>query len=183
MRIEGTLAKWNDDRGFGFIAPTLGGPEVFVHVSAFPRDGRQPAVGERLSFDIEMREDGKKRAVRIQRLTLRQANRASARVTPARPGLIRRVLPVLFMGVVGYAAYIQWGHRLFGASAPSETVTQNSPLPTASAPTPEPEFHCDGRQHCSQMRSCAEARYFLRHCPGVKMDGDNDGIPCENQWC
>jgi hypothetical protein len=42
---------------------------------------------------------------------------------------------------------------------------------------------CDGRIHCSQMKSCDEATFFLRNCPGVKMDGDNDGIPCENQWC
>ncbi|NJN48198.1 MAG: excalibur calcium-binding domain-containing protein [Candidatus Competibacteraceae bacterium] len=42
---------------------------------------------------------------------------------------------------------------------------------------------CDGRIHCSQMRSCEEATFFLRNCPNVKMDGDNDGIPCENQWC
>lgn len=44
-------------------------------------------------------------------------------------------------------------------------------------------FSCDGRQYCSQMKSCAEANYFLANCPGVKMDGDKDGIPCEQQWC
>jgi hypothetical protein len=33
------------------------------------------------------------------------------------------------------------------------------------------------------MHSCAEATFFLRNCPGVKMDGDNDGVPCETQWC
>lgn len=44
-------------------------------------------------------------------------------------------------------------------------------------------YTCDGREHCSQMRSCAEARYFLQNCPNTKMDGDRDGIPCESQWC
>jgi hypothetical protein len=44
-------------------------------------------------------------------------------------------------------------------------------------------FKCDGRTYCSQMTSCAEATYFLKNCPGTKMDGDNDGIPCEKQWC
>ncbi len=44
-------------------------------------------------------------------------------------------------------------------------------------------FICDGRQHCSQMQSCEEAKYFLANCPGVKMDGNNDGVPCEQQWC
>ncbi|MGN0857816.1 MAG: excalibur calcium-binding domain-containing protein, partial [Stenotrophomonas sp.] len=30
---------------------------------------------------------------------------------------------------------------------------------------------------------CEEARYFLRHCPNTKMDGDGDGVPCEQQLC
>lgn len=33
------------------------------------------------------------------------------------------------------------------------------------------------------MTSCSEAKLFLQHCPGVEMDGDRDGIPCEEQWC
>jgi endonuclease YncB( thermonuclease family) len=42
---------------------------------------------------------------------------------------------------------------------------------------------CDGRTRCSQMTSCAEATWFLKHCPGVEMDGNRDGVPCEKQWC
>lgn len=54
-------------------------------------------------------------------------------------------------------------------------------LPSLAAPVGPAK--CDGRIHCSQMTSCAEARYFLAHCPGVEMDGDANGIPCEKQWC
>lgn len=42
---------------------------------------------------------------------------------------------------------------------------------------------CDGRTYCSQMTSCTEATFFLKNCPDTKMDGDMDGIPCEDQWC
>ena len=70
------------------------------------------------------------------------------------------------------------------------TSTNTAPkLPTATreaAATPPAatnSYRCDGRKHCSQMSSCAEAKFFLSNCPGVKMDGDNDGIPCEDQWC
>ena len=58
--------------------------------------------------------------------------------------------------------------------------------PEKVAPTPPVVtngFSCDGRQYCSQMKSCAEAKYFLANCPGAKMDGDKNGIPCEKQWC
>lgn len=45
------------------------------------------------------------------------------------------------------------------------------------------KFKCDGRTHCSQMNSCEEAIFFIQNCPNTKMDGNNDGIPCEKQWC
>ena len=50
----------------------------------------------------------------------------------------------------------------------------------SSPNVPSQQFRCDGRQYCSQMRSRAEAEFFLRNCPNTKMDGDRDGVPCEN---
>ena len=55
-------------------------------------------------------------------------------------------------------------------------------LPLAGCQTPTPAA-CDGRTYCSQMTSCKEATFFLNNCPDTKMDGDNDGVPCEQQWC
>jgi hypothetical protein len=37
------------------------------------------------------------------------------------------------------------------------------------------------RRTCSQIGSCAEARWYLQNCPwGGRLDRDNDGIPCES---
>lgn len=44
------------------------------------------------------------------------------------------------------------------------------------------QFKCDGRTYCSQMKSYEEALFFIQHCPNTKMDGDEDGIPCERQF-
>lgn len=57
------------------------------------------------------------------------------------------------------------------------------PHASGKATSPGSGYRCDGRTHCTQMTSCAEARYVLAHCPGVAMDGDHNGIPCERQWC
>jgi cold shock CspA family protein len=65
MRIDGTLTKWNDERGFGFITPVQGGAEVFAHVSAFPKDGQRPKPGERVTFEIGAGKDGRPQAVNI----------------------------------------------------------------------------------------------------------------------
>jgi len=69
-------------------------------------------------------------------------------------------------------------------ASPAKSTTQRYVSPYASMPASSSDtYSCDGRQHCSQMHSCNEATYFLRNCPNTKMDGDHDGIPCEDQWC
>lgn len=55
-------------------------------------------------------------------------------------------------------------------------------LPVEQGDPGESRYRCDGRVYCAQMTSCDEATWFLRHCPGVKMDGEG-GVPCERQWC
>jgi len=177
MRIEGKLTKWNDDRGFGFITPAQGGPEVFVHVSAFPRDGRRPMIGERLTYEIEAGRDGKQKAKNLL-CPNRPAARISPRPAPRRrtegPGFFARIIPVAVVVALAYYGY-------------GEYVSRTASRPAVAAPPIEQpgaaRFRCDGRTHCSQMNSCEEATFFLRNCPGVQMDGDGDGIPCERQLC
>lgn len=67
----------------------------------------------------------------------------------------------------------------------SDSFTTSAPAvkPVLNTKPAAPSFTCDGRKHCSQMTSCAEATYFSNNCPGTKMDGNHDGVPCEKQWC
>lgn len=64
-RSRGRLVNWNDDRGFGFITPSEGGPDVFVHASAFVKEGRHIEIGHEYEFDIETGKDGRPKAKRI----------------------------------------------------------------------------------------------------------------------
>lgn len=59
---EGTLLRWDDSRGFGFIG-TADGQSLFVHVSAFPVSPRRPAAGEEVYYKAGHNEQGKPVAI------------------------------------------------------------------------------------------------------------------------
>jgi cold shock CspA family protein len=183
MRTHGTLAKWNDERGFGFIQPTTGTGELFVHISAFPRDGIRPRIGELISFEVDRRSDGKQRAVRVMRPGnyARRDREHRTRPTAPRHGAFAPMAGVLLFAVIGWYAYFE-----FSAEQAATHPSLPTPTPHAVRASPAallPSFACDGRTMCSQMTSCAEATFFTRQCPGARMDGDGDGKPCESQWC
>ena len=60
----GTVKWFNGAKGFGFIQPDEGGPDVFVHISAVERSGMGSLnEGQRVSFELERGQGGKTSAV------------------------------------------------------------------------------------------------------------------------
>ena len=50
----GTVKWFNGQKGFGFIQPDNGGPDVFVHISAVERAGFSSLnEGQKVSFEVE----------------------------------------------------------------------------------------------------------------------------------
>ncbi len=41
-------------------------------------------------------------------------------------------------------------------------------------------FVCSEKTLCGQMVNCAEAQFYLKQCGLSRLDGDNDGMPCES---
>jgi len=98
---------------------------------------------------------------------------------------LKRLFLFVVLGIIGWQVYAKYLRN----EPATEGIDPQSFLSGPTVPsademdTSAPPFTCDGRIYCSQMTSCAEAEYFLEHCPGVKMDGGGDGVPCERQWC
>jgi CspA family cold shock protein len=66
---EGTVKFFNTTKGYGFIEPSDGSKDAFVHISAVERSGLSTLnEGQKVSFDLETGRDGKKSAVNLKAL-------------------------------------------------------------------------------------------------------------------
>lgn len=63
----GTVKFFNAQRGFGFIQPSDGSKDIFVHISAVERAGLSSlSEGQKVSFEAERGRDGRVSAVNLQ---------------------------------------------------------------------------------------------------------------------
>ena len=61
---NGTVKFYNDQKGYGFIAPDDGGSDVFVHATALERAGLSGlSEGQKVSYDTEVDSRSGKTAV------------------------------------------------------------------------------------------------------------------------
>ena len=86
---------------------------------------------------------------------------------------------VIAAGVYGYSRFGDLDLR----QAWARVVHYNNSSILEPASLPSAEFHCDGRTQCTQMRSCAESKYFMTYCPNTDLDGNANGVPCEEKLC
>lgn len=97
---------------------------------------------------------------------------------------MRRLKKIVLFAVICFGLWSYYQKEL--QHNPSIAVEQAVLFGKSINKNQEPTVHtesrlqCDGRQYCSQMTSRAEAEYFINNCPNTKMDGDHDGVPCEN---
>jgi len=64
-RLTGTLASWNDARGFGFVEQSTGRERYFVHINAIAAIATRPRVGDQLSFVAGPGRDGRPAALEV----------------------------------------------------------------------------------------------------------------------
>jgi uncharacterized membrane protein YsdA (DUF1294 family)/cold shock CspA family protein len=82
--LTGQLTRWDDERGFGFITPLGGGSDVFLQISAVPRNAARPQSGDLLNYSVERGEDGKRRATRVELVQTTSTARRPPRVPASR---------------------------------------------------------------------------------------------------
>lgn len=173
MRFQGRISEWKDERGFGFITPNGGGSKVFLHISSFSSRTRRPTVGALVTYEFCADQVGRPKAGAAQFVG---ESKSQPQETNPIISVIATLLVVMF---VGYVAYVRISH-------PGSTVTASvyKIFFAREALHANPQFQCEpAKSSCSRMSSCAEALFHQERCGVSNMDGDRDGIPCEQQWC
>lgn len=194
----GKLVRWLDDKGYGFISQDNGEQDLFIHISALKGMSRKPVIGDVIHYQVGFdKKSGKTRAINAkiegagQTFTLKplsENTRKTTRPAPTKyvpykkpanyhkPKKRFSILPILLAIVVAGSIYNEFSnHKTATAPVSMALVDTNAEVNT-------PRFECQGKVWCSEMTSYEEAVFYLRNCPGTKMDGDGDGVPCENQF-
>ena len=181
MRRQGKIVEWNDGRGFGFVLLNGGDERAFAHISEFADRGARPSIGDVVTYDVVV-EQGRPKATAIAYAGAAAVARKAARPARARrdnrasgSGWLGAALLLAIVAVVGWRYNHQHQQRLADEREHAASPSTQAPALARAADA----YQCTGKQHCSQMASCGEARFYVQHCPGTKMDGDGDGLPCE----
>lgn len=210
---RGVLVRWNDEKGFGFIQPEKNAAQdVFIHISVLKKMARKPIVGDSILFQTEVQNDGKRKAViasiegvavvaasatprsysHVQSRNESFNNKNKAHYHSPRKSSFNTIIPLLIIVAIvifGFKQYQEFNEAPAIDEVPVLTNEDTQPMPmyetkARTQATATPSFQCEaGKTHCSHMSSCAEATFYIQHCPNTQMDGNGDGIPCERQWC
>ncbi len=199
---KGHLKKWNDEKGFGFIRPENSNEDIFFHISSLQNTVRRPVLDDLVYFNIETDEKGRRKAVQVSiegvksqfdeknfsykndkrpqyRPPKTYVNRAqNYQAQKNAKHLILNISASMVILLVVLAGFDQFNK----SNSVSDSTNVSPKLLATEEVMDSNQFKCAGKTRCSQMSSCAEAMYYLNHCPGTVTDGDGDGLPCEDQW-
>lgn len=97
---SGTIVRWNDEKGFGFVRADGSGEEAFVHISSFSNRAFRPTVSSRVRYRLTQDAHGRPRADHV-----RFEDDSQARVRGR--SLLPLVTSVTFLSGVAYLAVEQ----------------------------------------------------------------------------
>jgi len=63
---SGTVKWFNSEKGYGFIQPDAGDPDVFVHISAVEQAGKPGlSEGQKISYELQTGRNGKDNTINL----------------------------------------------------------------------------------------------------------------------
>ena len=172
LKFQGKITKWNFVKGFGFISPNGGGEDVFAHISSFNNRNKKPQIDALVTYEIKLDIKSRKRAENINFVD--EKKRPQEKNTNI--SIIKIVKTISIIAVITILFFELYQYR---STSIESTIYKASSLRSYDAR----QYSCKGKTFCSQMISCEEAIFYQEKCGASEIDGNHDGIPCEQQWC
>ena len=95
MRTTGKIAFWKGNKGYGFITPSSGAKQVFVHINEFSNSDARPKIGQLVSYSLSKDKQGRPCAIRVT-----PADEKIPREIKRNDGLLMILAATLFLVVV-----------------------------------------------------------------------------------
>jgi cold shock CspA family protein len=99
---KGILVKWKDDKGFGFIKSETDTKEVFLHISAIPKQSRRPRIGDTIIYDLKIEDNGKLKAnyATIEGFEIRFLSKKKNTITNRKNNFPTKLIGLIGIGIV-----------------------------------------------------------------------------------
>lgn len=94
---SGTIEKWNDEKGFGFITPKSGGKDLFAHISDFSKKHKKPTRGLEVNYFLSTDPKGRKCAVEVRPIKGHKKNKPAMKQR-----IVSTVILCCFSGIIYY---------------------------------------------------------------------------------
>jgi uncharacterized membrane protein YsdA (DUF1294 family)/cold shock CspA family protein len=98
MRTQGKITHWNEEKGYGFITPSSGAKEVFVHIRAFKNRHLPPELNQVVLYSLSTDKQGRPCAVKVTR-----ASEIPSRDSKSITRLFLIMIAVGFIAIVGWS--------------------------------------------------------------------------------
>jgi uncharacterized membrane protein YsdA (DUF1294 family)/cold shock CspA family protein len=98
MRTQGKITHWNEEKAYGFITPSSGAKEVFVHIRAFKNRHLPPELNQVVLYSLSTDKQGRPCAVKVTR-----ASEIPSRDSKSITRLFLIMIAVGFIAIVGWS--------------------------------------------------------------------------------
>jgi uncharacterized membrane protein YsdA (DUF1294 family)/cold shock CspA family protein len=98
MRTQGRITHWNEEKAYGFITPSSGAKEVFVHIRAFKNRHLPPELNQVVLYSLSTDKQGRPCAVKVTR-----ASEIPSRDSKSITRLFLIMIAVGFIAIVGWS--------------------------------------------------------------------------------
>jgi uncharacterized membrane protein YsdA (DUF1294 family)/cold shock CspA family protein len=104
VRRKGTIKSWNVDKGFGFISPSSGGKDLFLHITSLQQRGRTPRVGESVTYTLS--KDKQNRPCAVDATFDGEERQGKTKQPKGASALVIAALFLLFVAAVVYTGHL-----------------------------------------------------------------------------